>query len=322
MDNPLPNGMNDQEQRGILSICILAAQADGSQSDVERTQIERIAEALHPHNPELAAAYEGVLTGKAKLAEIVNTLQSPESKRLAYEVAVCVCHADGIASESERQFLTELRQALQLSEESTAAVDTQAHAIAKVEPMAVPPRLTDSTAPIQPPASLNANLDQSILNYSILTGALELLPHSLATMAIVPLQIKMVYEIGRQHGLELSRGHITDFLTTVGVGLTSQVVEGFARRFVGNLARHMAGRLVGGLAGQAAGSAVAFGTTYALGQVAKRYYASNRTLTGAQLKEAFATMLNEGNSLQSRYTSDILQNSRQINVTQLLPLLK
>ena len=44
-----------------------------------------------------------------------------------------------------------------------------------------------------------------ILNYSILNGALELLPQSMASMAIIPLQMKMVYRIGKEHGYELDR---------------------------------------------------------------------------------------------------------------------
>jgi hypothetical protein len=72
--------------------------------------------------------------------------------------------------------------------------------------------------------------------------------------------------------------------------------------------------------GQAAGSAVAFASTYALGQVARRYYASGRTLSAAQLKDVFSAMLANGRSLQGRYSGDILQRSRQVNVTELLPL--
>ena len=61
-----------------------------------------------------------------------------------------------------------------------------------------------------------AALDKSILNYSILNGALELLPQSWASMAIIPLQIKMVYGIGKEYGVELDRGHIKEFLATLG----------------------------------------------------------------------------------------------------------
>ena len=148
------------------------------------------------------------------------------------------------------------------------------------------------------------------------------MPHTLATMAIVPLQMRMVYQIGSRYGYELERGHIKDFLATVGIGLTSQVFEGFTRRLIGGFTRQLAGGLLGGLAGQAAGSAFGFATTYALGQVANRYYASGRTLDAAQLKEVFSSMLQEARSMQSRYSGDIAEKSRQVNVSELLPLVR
>src|ERR1043166_5876648 len=74
--------------------------------------------------------------------------------------------------------------------------------------------------------------------------------------------------------------------------------------------------------GQAAGSAFGFATTYALGQVAKRYYASGRTLDAAQLKEAFSSMLQDARSLEGRYSGDIRERSRQVNVSELLPLVR
>jgi uncharacterized protein (DUF697 family) len=139
-------------------------------------------------------------------------------------------------------------------------------------------------------------------------------------MAIIPLQMRMVYKVGNAFGYELDRGHIKDFLATVGVGLTSQVLEGYAERLVGRLTGGLMGRFLGGLAGQAAGSAFAFATTYALGQVSRKYYESGRTLTGAQLKDVFSAMLSEGRSMQSRYAGEIQQRARQVNVADLLPL--
>jgi hypothetical protein len=65
---------------------------------------------------------------------------------------------------------------------------------------------------------------------------------------------------------------------------------------------------------------VAFASTYAIGHVAKTYYSSGRTLSAAQLKDVFSTMLANGRSMQSRYSGDILQRSRQVNVAELLPL--
>ena len=75
--------------------------------------------------------------------------------------------------------------------------------------------------------------DKAILNYALLAGALELLPQSRASMAIIPLQIKRVYGIGKAHGGALDQGHIKQFVAAAGVGLTSQPVEQFGRSLLG-----------------------------------------------------------------------------------------
>ena len=77
--------------------------------------------------------------------------------------------------------------------------------------------------------------DRMIPNDAILNGALELLPNSLATMAIIPLQMKMVCRIGKSYGYELDRGHIKDFLATAGLGMVSQYVEQVGIRLLGSL---------------------------------------------------------------------------------------
>jgi uncharacterized protein (DUF697 family)/tellurite resistance protein len=304
--------MSELEHKAIVFICILAAFADGSQSEAERTQIERIVKGFSDDHFDLASAYQDVLGDKLPLSQIATQLQTSAAKALAYEMAVCVCHADGVLSDSERQFLAELRQALGLDAGVVDVHQQNAQAL-------VAQPLTSSASPLFD-AGREAELDHVILNAAILNGALELMPHTLATMAIVPLQMRLVYQIGKRYGYELDRGHIKDFLGTVGVGLTSQVFEGFTRSLVGGLARTVAGGFLGGLAGQAAGSAFGFATTYALGQVAKRYYASGRSLDQAQLKEAFSSMLQDARGLQNRYSNDILQKSRQVNISQLLPL--
>ena len=306
--------VTEQEHKAILCICILAAFADGSQDELERAQIERIVNGFSAEHLDLASAYQDMLSGKLSLTQVAAQLQTAAAKALAYEMAVCVCHADGVLKDAEKQFLTELRQTLQIDLPSTETHQQAAQALVE-QPLASP-----APPPIDP--GRETEIDQLILHASILNGALEIMPHTLATMAIVPLQMRMVYQIGKRYGFDLDRGHITDFLGTIGIGLTSQVFEGFTRRLLGGLARGLAGGLLGGLAGQAAGSAFAFATTYALGQVARRYYSSGRTLSTAQLKETFSSMLDEARSMQGRYSGDILQKSRQVNVSQLLPLVK
>jgi uncharacterized protein (DUF697 family) len=50
-----------------------------------------------------------------------------------------------------------------------------------------------------------AELDRRILDAAILNGAVELLPETLATMAIISLQMRLVYGIGKAYGYELER---------------------------------------------------------------------------------------------------------------------
>jgi len=306
--------LEQQEHRAIVGICILAAFADGAQGDDERARIQQIVNGFSGDGLDVASIYQDVLDGKLPLTTAAARLQTPPARALAYEMAVCVCNTDGVTNDAEKKFLADLHHALQLDAAATDQHQQTAQALA-----AQPPVI--AAAPV-PAANRDADLDKMILNAAILNGALEIMPHTLATMAIVPLQMRLVYRIGKAYSYELDHGHIKDFLATVGVGLTSQVVEGFTRQLVGGFARGLTGRFIGGLVGQATGSAFAFASTYALGQVARKYYASGRTLTGAQLKEVFSEMLANGRSMQDRYSGDILQRARQVNVTELLPLVR
>ena len=161
-----------------------------------------------------------------------------------------------------------------------------------------------------------------ILNYAILNGALEILPQSLATMAIIPLQMKMVYRVGKAHGFEFDRGSVKDLLATLGVGLTSQYVEQIGRKVLGGLLGRIGGGLLGGAGSLATGAGFSFASTYALGHVAKRYYAGGRSIDAAGLQQAFATMLNDAKQLQGRYSGAIAEQARTLDIGKLLSVVK
>lgn len=239
----------------------------------------------------------------------------------AYEMSVGVCDADGASSDAEREFLASLREKLGIEAGDAQSFLSSADNIANAplpRSSVIEPTYTSSTSDVE--------LDKMILNYSILNGALELLPQSLASMAIIPMQMKMVYRVGKAHGFNLDRGHISEFLATIGIGLTSQYIEQFGTKLVGGLLGKFgggfAGKLGGGLGNkvgrQATSSAFSFASTYALGQLAKRYYASGRTLSSASLKGAYQTLLNDAKSLQDRYAGEIEAKSRMLDVKQIL----
>jgi uncharacterized protein (DUF697 family)/tellurite resistance protein len=320
--------MNSQQQQALLSIALLAAFADGNNDEREREQIRRLAESLGGETgaPDLAGLYQQVLLKRVHLADAAAVLTDPGQRQLAYEMAVCVCDADGRQTEAERSFLAELAAALGLGAAQTGPVETEVATMADLARDAAP--AAPATAiPAGPVVAATANvseaeMDRSILNYAILNGALELLPQSWASLAIIPLQIKMVYAIGKSHGYELDQGHIRELLATLGVGLTSQYLEQFGRKLLGGLFGKAAGSLAGGLGKAATGVAFSFATTYALGQVARRYYAGGRQMSSALLRESFEGLLGPAKQMQAQYLPQIRQQAGSLDMGRVMALVR
>ncbi|MCU0794281.1 MAG: hypothetical protein MUE42_15875 [Opitutaceae bacterium] len=280
------------EQRAVFAILLHAALADGAKSDAERAALKRMTEGFPAESVNPWTIYQDVLAGRYPVERAAAELSGREARLLAYEMAVGVCDTDGPPVEAERAFLVRLRGLLGMETQaaaageaeraaeamSAAAVPAAASAGAGVGAGAAAAAATAANAASAPrlvPVD-TAAIDKRVLNHAILAGALELLPQSLATMAIVPVQMKLVYSVGKAHGYELDRGHIRDFLATAGAGLAAQAVEGYARKLIGGLVGGVLGKgMIGGLgraaAGTGAGAAITFAATYAIGQLAARY---------------------------------------------------
>ncbi len=324
--------MQDVNQ-AILSIALLASFADGKKAETEREQIRKIMESLQneENTLDLSRLYQDVLLKRTDLAAATSRIHEHSHKLLAFEMAVCVCEADGIMTEDERKFLQALKTRLGLDDAESAQVVATAHEIAATEPQAVQAPTSQTAAASAATAGAvvanipnvpEAQLDKSILNYSILNGALELLPQSWASMAIIPLQIKMVYEIGKAHGYQLDKGHISEFLTTAGVGMTSQYLEQFGRKLIGGLLGQIAGGMGKGIGRAATGMAFSFATTYALGQLAKRYYAGGRQMDTGVLRDTFQNLLGPAKNLQQQYLPQIQQKAGTLDAGSIMSMVR
>lgn len=328
--------MQLQEQQSILTIALLAAFVDGAKDDSEREEIKRLADTLSNEAgaPSLPAIYQDVLLKRVDVTKAAAALTDPGHKQLAYEMAVCVCDADGVQTPVEHRFLEQLKAALGLSAAATAEVEREADALA-AEPL--PPPSRSGGVPAAAPSSADdgrlpsggqvatvneAELDKSILNASILNGALELLPQSWASLAIIPLQVRMCYRIGQAHGVQLDQGHIKEFIAAAGVGLTSQYLEQFGRKLLGGLFGKVGGGLGRGLGSAATGMAFSFASTYALGQLAKRYYAGGRRMDTAVLKDAYQALLGPAKQMQAQYLPAIQERARTVDVSQVMGLVR
>jgi uncharacterized protein (DUF697 family)/tellurite resistance protein len=316
--------MTDSERQAILEVCFHAALADGQKSAGEQAALERVAERLQVRLPFGLNTPADLYARSQAVAVVAQKLRAPETARLAYEMAVAICDADEPPNSAERWFLDELRRGLALDPAVASAVQ---HAADELSAAALPVAATPAADPVPPVTAVAstasaAELDKLVLNNAILAGALELLPNTLATMAIVPVQMRLAYQVGKAHGYELDRGHIKDLLATVGVGLASQVVENYAERAVRGLLGKFVGGLLTGMAGQLTSSGVSFATTYALGQLARQYYGGGRRFSAIELRSLYDSLMGQGRSLQSNYGAQIREQASRVNLGSLTSMLR
>ena len=314
--------MTDSEIRAFLTIALMAALADGANDERERAALKALAARLGEGRIDLADVYDDTLVRKISIADAVRPLTTLEARRQAFDTAVAVAAGDGVTSPAESAFLRDLATAL-----GVPAPDAQGH-VAQADAVAAAAGVAGASG-AEPVRQVQghvmpdvAMLDKQIVNASVTNAALELLPESLASMAILPLQVRLVYQIGKAYGYELDQGHIKEFLATLGLGLAGQYIEQFGRKLLGGLLGTVLGGVGRAVGHQAASSGMAFATTWALGQLAKQYYGGGRTLDADKLKAAFAPLLEQGQGLMSRYSGDIAARARTIDMRNLPALMK
>ena len=329
------------DRHAIATICLLAAFADNQRSESEQERIRSVFESMGADDAAMPAIYKRVLLRQVDVADAAKGLTSDESRTLAYEMAVLVCEADDALCDREKAFLQQLAEAVK----PDAAAARQAHESAdEILELELGP--TESGIAVAAPAAVGAvgagaasvsgaiapaeqEADKMILRSSMLAAALELLPQGLASAAIIPLQMNMVYRVGKTHGITLDRGHVKDLLATLGVGVTSQVVEGYARKaltgLLGSAAKKMglgaAGSLLKGAIKHGTGPAITFATTYALGQVAKQYYAGGRRFSSIDLRALFDRERTRATSLYEQHAPAIQRQAGSLNLSSIRSLI-
>lgn len=297
----------NKSTQALLTICLFAALADGDLAESERESLKKLAADV---GGETSGVMQEVLLGQRSLGSVEAVFDDPQEKVLAYEMARAVCEADGGINPREQAFLDDLRQRLGLGNEEAEPAAATVDAIVLADPAS------------GAPATEAISNEGMIMRYAILNGALEILPGTLATMAIIPLQMKLVHAIAKSHGVTLGTANIKDFLATLGAGLTSQVVEGFARKLLGGIGKAVAGKLGRAAGSQAAGSVMSFASTYAIGHVADRYYAGGQKLPMAEIQALAVEFTQRAKDLYSTKLPEIQESAKNLNPSALLDMVK
>ena len=297
--------MNATDHAPLIAIAMLASRADGRTDTKERQAVDAVVARIG--NPDVSRLAEQVATGNLRVADLASRLSDDEARHTAYRGALGIINADGVATPSELAFLAELRTALGFSEADVAEAGRTAGALAGA-PVA---EVHTGTPP-------GAELDEHILQQAILTGALEILPDQLATIAVLPLQLRLVYQIGQRHGQKLDVNQVKDLAATLGIGAVAQSLESVAMKLVGGLAGGLLGGLGRGAARVATGAVVTFATTYALGHTAEVYYQQGRNLSANDLRALFDRFQNDAKTIYPKVEQQIRTQASTLNLQKVL----
>jgi uncharacterized protein (DUF697 family)/tellurite resistance protein len=301
--------MNTTDHAPLIAIAMLAARADGRSGSAEQQAVDAVVARIG--NPDVTRLAQQVAAGQIRVADLAARLSDDEARRVAYEGALTTCNADGTINASEAAFLDELRAALGLSAEAVAEAGKTAEALAGA-PVA---EVHSGTPPAGP-------LDELILQQAMLTGALEILPDRLATIAILPLQLRLVYQIGQRHGQKLDVNQVKDLAATLGLGAVAQGMESVVMKLVGGLAGGLLGGLVGGATRVATGAVITFAATYALGHVSDQYYQQGRSLSANDLRALFDRFQQEAKTIYPKVEQQIRAQSSTLNLQSVLQSLR
>jgi uncharacterized protein (DUF697 family)/uncharacterized tellurite resistance protein B-like protein len=313
----------------IVTIAAYAALADGKNDESERRELAAVATRLGVTNADEVVAR--AMAGGSDVATLAHRLSTGEARRAAFEVAVAMVRADGKWDDSESAFLRDLAAAL--GPDAAAAVEEANLVKATIPPFGPMPipdaAAATAAASVAAAAGTSASggtpapgaLDSWILDQAMIAGAVELLPDRLANMAVLPLQLRMVYTIGQKYGQQLDLAQAKDLAGAMGIGVAAQVMEGVVRRTLGGLAGGLLGGLLGGTAGNVSGAAVTFASTYALGHAAERYYAQGRQLSMSDVKQLFERLKGEANTIYPRVQDRIRDMASTRKLSDLVPSL-
>jgi uncharacterized protein (DUF697 family)/tellurite resistance protein len=306
--------MTPTDAEVIITIAAQAAMADGKRGDDELAQIS--AAAVRLGLPNADAVVRSAVASPETVEVLAASLSNDDARRAAYEIAVAVCNSDGMADAQEVAFLERLQSTL-----GTTSGTAEMSAIATVA------SISGNAMPVPIPATKSAKptpgeLDAMILDQAILTAAMEILPDKLANMAILPLQLRMVYTIGQRYGQQLDASQVKDLAATFGIGAAAQFMESIVRKVFGGLAGGLIGGMLGGAGGMAAGATVSFAATYALGHAAEQYYAQGRSLSTADMKALFTRFQGEAQTMYPKVQERVQSVARGTSLQSVLGTLR
>lgn len=249
----------DRKTLASFRVLVAVARADGQLTDDEKKALRG---ALGKHSDLI----DSLLLEEPKLDEELALLDEADRKRV-YQSAFAVANVDGRASVDEVNLL---KRIVPNAGESTLLGQVLGETVDTI----VPGRIVAEADPVK----RETEVLEDVMKYSVLAAVAGAVPVPglgiVADLAVIALQTKMVHDIGQYWGHQQDPAAVRAFMGSV-VGSAGMRIA------VNNLARFVPGW------GSAFGAATSFASTFALGKVAERWFASGQQLDRDELKSLF-----------------------------------
>jgi uncharacterized protein (DUF697 family) len=247
--------LTEKEGLASLRVLVCVAKANGELAPEKRTTLENAFTGLEmPAN----STPRSVLDEKIDLDAQLRLFTTPDSRESLYQSALGMIHVVGVPTPAEQKMLDHIRTTLQISEDKASLVR-------RILDGAKETVLPSSIQPVSDPVLRATEIKSDVLKYSVLSGALGAFPIpglSIATdLAVVCLQVKLVRDIGQRWGHKVDKQAAASLLGGLGLGTGARIA-------VSNLAKLIP------VWGSAVGATASFASTWALGQIADKYFES------------------------------------------------
>lgn len=267
--------MNQETTEGLraLQLLIATARSDGKVDGAEREAIDRAFASLPL--PE-GYSVDKLLSEEIQVDAILNDIQTPEIRRAAYEAAYLLAHADGAYTDPEKQLLQKARGIWGLPAETDAELDREVDLVAT---SAIEPSLATG---VSSPAEREQAVRKLTNRYCVLTALTGGIPVPLiGDLMVVPMQAKMVYDIGKLYNCQVNPTMVKSLLAALGIGTGARIA-------VSSLSKLIPGW------GSLVGASTAYATTFALSKATSQFFGEGAKEPSENLRTTYQQALPEG----------------------------
>lgn len=287
----------EKEALACLRVLVAVARADGTVHNDERKSLAAALESLELPG---GVTVESLLAEKPDVEAQLAQVTSAEAREQLYRSAYFMAYADGACTKEEQAILDRIAEVTGVDEgQRNSLAGLFVGSGADDAPRA---SLLDAPPAIHDPNDRATKIKSHVLKYSIATAVLGAFPIpgvALATdLAVIALQLKMVRDLGAFWGHKVDAKRARSILYSLGLGTG-------ARLAVSNLAKLVPGW------GSVIGATTSFASTYGLGEVIDRFFASGAEDVAA-LKDEFEAAKKEGKRVYDEQKDAIVESQRSV----------